>query len=168
MLKKNGGITLIALVITIIVLLILAGVSIAMLTGDNGLLNRSTQAADKEVLAGGKDAITTDVAAFMADYYEDKYVNDVDVGTEVKYVSDKLVGNTTDNPKKTGKYAVKTAVQGCVVSAITECNTTGATIKIIKSGAKADDTAAIGTVQSDGTISWSWSTVTADDVTAVN
>ena len=33
--RKNKGITLIALVITIIVLLILAGVSIAMLTGDN-------------------------------------------------------------------------------------------------------------------------------------
>ena len=33
---KNGGITLIALVITIIVLLILAGVTIAMLMGDNG------------------------------------------------------------------------------------------------------------------------------------
>ena len=33
--KLNKGITLIALVITIIVLLILAGVSIAMLTGEN-------------------------------------------------------------------------------------------------------------------------------------
>ena len=41
------GITLIALVITIIVLLILAGVSIAMLTGDNGILNRATEAKNK-------------------------------------------------------------------------------------------------------------------------
>ena len=37
--KKDSGITLIALVITIIVLLILSGVSIGMLTGDNGILN---------------------------------------------------------------------------------------------------------------------------------
>ena len=36
--KKEKGITLIALVITIIVLLILAGVTIATLTGDNGIL----------------------------------------------------------------------------------------------------------------------------------
>lgn len=36
----NSGITLIALVITIIVLLILASVSIAMLTGKNGILTR--------------------------------------------------------------------------------------------------------------------------------
>ena len=38
--QKNNGITLIALVITIIVLLILAGVTIATLTGDNGILTR--------------------------------------------------------------------------------------------------------------------------------
>ena len=40
-LKENRGITLIALVITIIVLLILAGVSIAMLTGENRNINTS-------------------------------------------------------------------------------------------------------------------------------
>ena len=39
--KKSNGITLIALVITIIVLLILAGVSIAMLTGNNGILTQA-------------------------------------------------------------------------------------------------------------------------------
>ena len=38
---NNKGITLIALVITIIVLLILAGVSIAMLTGQNGILTQA-------------------------------------------------------------------------------------------------------------------------------
>ena len=43
---NNKGITLIALVITIIVLLILAGVSIAMLTGQNGVLTRATDAED--------------------------------------------------------------------------------------------------------------------------
>ena len=39
--RKEQGITLIALVITIIVLLILAGVSIAMLTGENGILTQA-------------------------------------------------------------------------------------------------------------------------------
>ena len=42
--KENKGITLIALVITIIVLLILAGVSIAMLTGKNGILTQAQKA----------------------------------------------------------------------------------------------------------------------------
>ena len=40
----NKGITLIALVVTIIVLLILAGISITMLTGQNGILNRAAEA----------------------------------------------------------------------------------------------------------------------------
>ena len=42
--KGKSGITLIALVITIIVLLILAGVTIATLTGDNGILTRAQEA----------------------------------------------------------------------------------------------------------------------------
>lgn len=42
--NKNTGITLIALVITIILLLILAGCSISLLTGENGILNRTIEA----------------------------------------------------------------------------------------------------------------------------
>ena len=45
--KNNKGITLIALVITIIVLLILAGVTIASLSGDNGILRRATEAKEQ-------------------------------------------------------------------------------------------------------------------------
>ena len=46
--KRNArGITLIALVITIIVLLILAGVTISALSGDNGILKRATEAKTK-------------------------------------------------------------------------------------------------------------------------
>ena len=44
-LKRNvNGITLIAVVVTIIVLLILAGVSITMLTGENGLFKMAQNA----------------------------------------------------------------------------------------------------------------------------
>ena len=45
--KNKKGITLIALVITIVVLLILAGVSIAMLTGNNRYFNTSTNSKGK-------------------------------------------------------------------------------------------------------------------------
>ena len=51
-LKNEKGITLIALVITIIVLLILAGISISMLTGQNGILNRAQEAKEKTEVAG--------------------------------------------------------------------------------------------------------------------
>ena len=48
--KNQKGITLIALVVTIVVLLILAGTSIAMLTGDNGIITNAqkSQAANTE------------------------------------------------------------------------------------------------------------------------
>ena len=45
--KKNKGITLIALVVTIVVLLILAGISISKLTGQYGILNRASEAKEK-------------------------------------------------------------------------------------------------------------------------
>lgn len=44
----NRGITLIALVITIIILLILAAISIATLTGENGILTKARRSKRKE------------------------------------------------------------------------------------------------------------------------
>ena len=55
--KNNKGITLIALVITIIVLLILAGVSIAMLTGQNGILTQAQNANIEQSHAAVRDSI---------------------------------------------------------------------------------------------------------------
>ena len=49
--KEHKGITLIALVVSIIVLLILAGISINMLTGQNGILNRTREAKEKTLFS---------------------------------------------------------------------------------------------------------------------
>ncbi len=46
MLKKEKGITLVALVVTIIILLILAGVTITIALSDNGLFHKSKEAAN--------------------------------------------------------------------------------------------------------------------------
>ena len=54
---KQNGITLIALVITIIVLLILASVSIAMLTGDNGILTMASKAKEQTEIAEEKEQV---------------------------------------------------------------------------------------------------------------
>ena len=56
-LKSTNGITLIALVITIIVLLILAGISISMLSGDNGILQKATDAKTQTGVAQEKETI---------------------------------------------------------------------------------------------------------------
>jgi formylglycine-generating enzyme required for sulfatase activity/Tfp pilus assembly protein PilE len=55
--KANKGITLIALVITIIVLLILAAVSIATLTGENGILSKANTAKTETEKAGAKEKV---------------------------------------------------------------------------------------------------------------
>ena len=55
--KNEKGITLIALVVTIVVLLILAGVSISMLTGENGIVTRAQEAKIMTELATVNEAI---------------------------------------------------------------------------------------------------------------
>ena len=65
---KNKGITLIALVITIIVLLILAGVTIATLTGDNGIITRTNQAKEETEKAGAKEKVQMEVAGSFDEY----------------------------------------------------------------------------------------------------
>ena len=55
--KRENGIKLIALVITIIVLLILAGVSIAMLTGNNGILTQANNAKNDTIIGEEKEQI---------------------------------------------------------------------------------------------------------------
>ena len=55
--NNKNGITLIALVLTIIVLLILAGVSIAMLSGENGILKQATNAKEMTTKAEEKEII---------------------------------------------------------------------------------------------------------------
>lgn len=59
--KNTKGITLISLVVTIIILLILAGISIAALTGNNGLINRAKDAKAKTEIASIKEEIQTDI-----------------------------------------------------------------------------------------------------------
>ena len=60
------GITLIALVITIVVLLILAGVSIAMLTGENGILTQTQNAKTASKIADIKEKAKTDILGIEA------------------------------------------------------------------------------------------------------
>lgn len=57
------GITLISLVVTIIVLLILAGVTIATLTGNNGILTRASESKEKTEEAGDMEKIGLAISA---------------------------------------------------------------------------------------------------------
>ena len=83
-LRKIKGITLIALVITIIVLLILAGVSIAMLTGQNGILTQAQNASTQTEIAEAKEKAQMDILAWQLERLEngqDATLNDETVKT---------------------------------------------------------------------------------------
>lgn len=55
MFKKEKGITLVALVVTIIVLLILAGVTISLTMSKNGIFDKSREASKKYVNASNQE-----------------------------------------------------------------------------------------------------------------
>ncbi len=91
--KNQKGITLIALVITIIVLLILAGVSIAMLTGQNGLLTKASGAKTSTNEAEAREVVTTAVGTILANKYDPTYKGEI--GTNGAVDTSKLY-NTID------------------------------------------------------------------------
>ena len=63
-LKETRGITIIALTITIIVLLILAGISVGTLTSDNGLLKETNKGKEQAEIKSEKDLL--DIAIISA------------------------------------------------------------------------------------------------------
>lgn len=63
---NNKGITLIALVITIIILLILAGITIGLVTGENGILAQATRATEATEIAQEKEQIALAYNAAVA------------------------------------------------------------------------------------------------------
>lgn len=107
--KNDRGITLIALVITIIVLLILAGVSLSLIIGENGITERAIKAGKIYDVAGAKEQVQALVADYESQYYEEKYTRGNDVSDKIgDYVAEKLVAETkisdydlmTDKDKK--------------------------------------------------------------------
>lgn len=68
--RKSKGITLIALVIIIIISLILAGISIAMLTGENGILKKADNAKIVTATEEEKEQIKLVYNAVMTDRME--------------------------------------------------------------------------------------------------
>ena len=65
--KENVGITLIALVVTIVVLLILAGISISMLTGQNGILKQAGKASFDSEMSKYKEELNLKISSEQID-----------------------------------------------------------------------------------------------------
>lgn len=88
--KQNNAITLIALVITIIVLLILAGVTIVTLTGDNGLITKASDAQKETLKAEGLEKIQVEIAG---SYDNNGQIDTNQLRTNLQHIS----GLTTEN-----------------------------------------------------------------------
>lgn len=68
MFKEQKGITLVALVITIIVLLILAGVSISLVLGNNGVLTQASGAVTATNIAKVREDVGMALSSMEMDY----------------------------------------------------------------------------------------------------
>ena len=90
--KKNSGITLVALVVTIVVLLILAGVSINLVVGQNGLINRAKEAAKNTTLASLIDEVQTEIVAEQTKVKTMEFLN-----TNLKDVLDRYFENVPES-----------------------------------------------------------------------
>lgn len=103
--KKEKGITLIALVITIIVLLILAGVTIAALSGDNGILTNASRAKYATELAQYKEELER--------FKSNKLLENLDFEQESLFSAENsLEYNTKPNEENGNIYDVISSLKG--------------------------------------------------------
>ena len=96
--NKERGITLIALVVTIIVLIILAGVSIAMLVGENGIITQAQKAKEDTELAEKQEK--EDMAKLETE------MNEAITGIEVEQVTDENPGVLEGSGTDTNPYTI--------------------------------------------------------------
>ena len=119
--KQAKGITLIALVITIIVLLILAGVTISMLTGENGILNQATNAKNATDKSEFEEQVS--LAVMAAKTNKTGSINTSDLETELNKISGAEITKSANNELpwtvKKGSYEVTITADGVTT------NTTG-------------------------------------------
>lgn len=90
-LKNKKGITLIALIITIVVLLILAMVSIRGIFGENGLIQRAKEASFKTKMS--------EIAEEFNMYLTEQKVNNLDSNEEIKIYAGKVLKNIIEDEK---------------------------------------------------------------------
>ena len=90
--RNKSGITLIALVITIIVLLIIAGISIATLTADNGILRQTNAAKVSKIEGDAREQVKLACAAMRLAVAEaHSKDNSYKANEHAKAIQDKLV-----------------------------------------------------------------------------
>lgn len=153
--NNQKGITLIALVVTIIVLLILAGVSIAMLTGQNGILNRASEASYQTKLQNAAESMSYNVTEAITDYYNKNYVNNTASGETtvaaaiVSGITSSMSASSSPSTAKSDTSVTVTLGAGIDTSGKTITEGDTATVTLSYGGYKK-----VGTVTTSAGISW--------------
>lgn len=108
--KSEKAITLIALVITIIVLLILAGISISMLSGDNGILRRTSESKTTYEEVAFKEKLQLEV---LGNYNEKNELNPITLKENIEKninnasVTSEIFPLTVENTKTNIFYIIE-------------------------------------------------------------
>ncbi len=129
--KEEKGITLVALVISIIVMIILSGISLSATIGENGIINRARESKLKQEEAGVEGEILSGIASLDIEYYQ-KATSDTGITINSiysisglsKYVNGKINGfNYNKNgttvvyyTNERGSYTVKIREDGNVAT----------------------------------------------------
>ena len=130
MFREQKGITLVALVITIIVLLILAGVTIAALSGPNGILTNAVKSNEETALSQAKEAVSMAISELLTDYYVEQTTNATNPG-DITYsdIADTVEKNYPDfvvDDSNTDEDKITMTINGIKVQvAITGTKNTG-------------------------------------------
>ena len=155
MLREQKGITLVALVITIIVLLILAGVTIAALSGENGILTNASNAQIQNAIGNAKDQVNLAANEGIQAFYNITYLGEQPADTDIV-----LAPADYANAGATVKKFVDTKVTGHVEGAtVVASNNTGSDKNenpYIVTITTTDKTATVskGKITKDGAVNW--------------
>ena len=105
--SKERGITLIALVITIVILIILAAVSINIVLGKNGLIQKAQEAKGltEQAEINEKEDITN-AGEYINNIINDNNEEEIPVkeGIQVDEITENSISITVNVPEKVGKY----------------------------------------------------------------
>ena len=96
--KKQGGITLIALVITIIILLILAGVTLSTVLGNNGIVKQAQKAVENHRDSVAREDVGMAWSGAATKYYE-KSITNSNEKTDEEFFKEELENQEIPNGK---------------------------------------------------------------------
>lgn len=152
MFKNQKGITLIALVITIIVLLILAGITIALITSNDSAPQKAAESKVMQNVGAAKDAIAINATSLITSYYDTKYVSGSSA-TNNDSIQTYLENHATSATAVNG-VNLFSGLSGVDTPTITEHVFILKSTETVSKGGKTYNYCQVGTIDENGGISW--------------